>query len=57
MVEYLYDRDKKKNIVGKEENAGSQHFLPFPQCFQNPCPHQIGKTRDCVAQTLNCLLG
>ena len=27
---------KKKafeNIVGKEENAGNQHFLPFPQCF------------------------
>ena len=20
-------------IVGKEENAGYQHFLPFPQCF------------------------
>ena len=24
----------KKNIVGKEENAGYQHFLLFPQCFQ-----------------------
>ena len=27
---------KKKaleNIVGKGENAGSQHFLLFPQCF------------------------
>ena len=23
-----------KNIVGKEENAGYQHFLLFPQCFQ-----------------------
>ena len=24
-----------ENIVrGKEENAGYQHFLPFPQCFQ-----------------------
>ena len=22
-----------KNIVGKEENAGYQHFLLFPQCF------------------------
>ena len=22
-----------KNIVGNVENAGSQHFLPFPQCF------------------------
>ena len=28
---------KKKaleNTVGKEENAGNQHFLLFPQCFQ-----------------------
>ena len=22
-----------ENIVGKEENAGYQHFLLFPQCF------------------------
>ena len=25
---------KGKNIVGKGENAGYQHFLLFPQCFQ-----------------------
>ena len=25
-----------ENIVGKGENAGYQHFLPFPQCFQKP---------------------
>ena len=25
---------KVEIIVGKEENAGNQHFLPFPQCFQ-----------------------
>ena len=24
-----------ENIVRKEENAGYQHFLLFPQCFQN----------------------
>ena len=24
-----------ENIVGKAENAGYQHFLLFPQCFQN----------------------
>ena len=24
------------NIVGKEEIAGYQHFLLFPQCFQKP---------------------
>ena len=23
-----------ENIVGKGENAGVQHFLLFPQCFQ-----------------------
>ena len=23
-----------ENIVGKEENAGYQHFLLFPHCFQ-----------------------
>ena len=22
-----------ENIVGKEENAGNQHFLLLPQCF------------------------
>ena len=25
--------DNVKNIVGKGENAGYQHFLLFPQCF------------------------
>ena len=29
---FVFDRDE--NIVGKEENAGYQHFLLFPQCFQ-----------------------
>ena len=24
----------EKNIVGKGENAGYQHFLLFPQCFE-----------------------
>ena len=23
-----------ENIVGNGENAGNQHFLLFPQCFQ-----------------------
>ena len=26
--------DRVENIVGKGENAGHQHFLLFPQCFQ-----------------------
>ena len=25
---------RTENIVGKEENAGYQHFHLFPQCFQ-----------------------
>ena len=29
---------KIEKIVGKEENAGNQHFLLFPQCF--PLLHQ-----------------
>ena len=27
-----------ENIVGKGENAGYQHFLLFPQCFQKASP-------------------
>ena len=26
-----------ENIVEKGENAGFQHFLLFPQCFQKAC--------------------
>ena len=26
--------DRLENIVRKGENAGKQHFLFFPQCFQ-----------------------
>ena len=26
--------DRVENIVGNGENAGYQHFLLFPQCFQ-----------------------
>ena len=26
--------DRVENIVGKGENAGNQHFLLFPQCFE-----------------------
>ena len=25
-----------ENILGKGENAGNQHFLLFPKCFQKP---------------------
>ena len=30
----LFFLDKTENIVGKQENAGFQHFLVFPQCFE-----------------------
>ena len=29
-----FDLGRVENIVGKGENAGHQHFLLFPQCFQ-----------------------
>ena len=29
-----FARGHEENIVGKGENAGYQHFLLFPQCFQ-----------------------
>ena len=31
------------NIVGKEENAGYQHFLLFPQCFQKALSSSASK--------------
>ena len=31
IVKFVFDREE--NIVGKGENAGSQHFLLFPKCF------------------------
>ena len=30
----IYDSDRVENILGNGENAGNQHFLLFPQCFQ-----------------------
>ena len=32
-----------ENIVGKGENAGNQHFLLFPQCFQKPSSLELLK--------------
>ena len=37
-----------ENIVGKEENAGYQHFLLFPQCFQKAFFLQCVKSCHCV---------
>ena len=35
-------------IVGKEENAGYQHFPLFPQCFLKAFFLQCVKSRHCV---------
>ena len=42
---------KVENIVGKGENAGFQHFLLFPQCFQKPSFLKVVKSRDCVVRS------
>ena len=34
VVEMIFIFDTVEHIVEKGENAGSQHFLRFPQCFQ-----------------------
>ena len=42
--------DTAKNIVGKGENAGYQHFLLFPQCFPKALFHRVVESRDCVVE-------
>ena len=42
--------ERVENIVGKRENAGCQHFLFFPQCFQKASFFKVVKSRDCVIQ-------
>ena len=45
-----FDMGWVENIVGKGENAGYQHFLLFPQCFQKAPFFRVVKSRDCVVQ-------
>ena len=42
--------ERVENIVGKGENAGYQHFLLFPQCFQKTSLSGSLKNRDCVVK-------
>ena len=42
--------DRIENIMGKGENAGYQHFLIFPQCFQKASFLGVVKSRDCVVK-------
>ena len=44
---YKYFSGRIEN-VGKGENAGNQHFLLFPPCFQKTSSMGVDKSRDCV---------
>ena len=39
-----------ENIIGKGENAGYQHFLLFPQCFQKVLFIRAITSRDFVVK-------
>ena len=43
--------DRVENIVGKGKNAGYQHFLLFPQCFQKSSCFKVIKSLDCVVKS------
>ena len=43
--------NRAENIVGKGENAGYQHFLLFPKCFQEASSLRVVKRQDCVVKT------
>ena len=43
--------NRVENIVGKGENAGFQHFLIFPQCFQKPLFFRVFESQDCVVKS------
>ena len=46
----VFDREQIQNVMGKEENAGFQHFLLFPFCFQKF--FALGrKIQDCVVKS------
>ena len=40
-----------ESIVGKGENAGYQHFLLFPQCFQKAPYMGVVNSCDCVVKS------
>ena len=41
IIKFVYHRIE--NIAGKEENAGYQHFLLFPQCFEKAVSSSVSK--------------
>ena len=42
--------DRVENTVGKEENAGYQHFSSFPTVFSKALFFRFVKSRDCVVR-------
>ena len=42
-----------ENVVGKGENAGYQHFLLFPQCFQKDTFSRAFKSGLCGKELIN----
>ena len=46
------DLGRLENNVGKGENAVYQHFLLFPQCFQNACCKELFATQSRLLTTL-----
>ena len=47
--------ERLESIFGKKENAGYQHFLPFPKCFQKVLFFEVVKTLHCVIEGLEKL--
>ena len=47
---------KVENIVGKGENAGYQHFSPFPTMFSKAFYFRIVNARDCVVRATRNLI-
>ena len=45
--------DRKENIVGKEENAGYQHFSPYPKRFSKAFFLRIVKNSGLLGIELN----
>ena len=48
LTQMMISSDWVENIVGKGENAGYQHFVLFPQCFQKPSWYI--ETQNCVSR-------
>ena len=49
--------ERVENIVGTGENAGNQHFLLFPRCFQKGFFLRVAIIQDCVIHIQRLMLG